>query len=314
MHPLRAFLALSAIVSLAACSRHANQPRPLAVARPPARLLAPGVTYRQYPEGDPLTPATEAHVLDIDLRSPGVGIKIVADRMEMAKGRLYGDCYTVMDWCRRTGAIGGVNGGFFGTTDGRKKEVIGLLATEGEILASGRLVRSHNSPDQRFVRCVFGVTPEGVPKIGWAVGQRGRGALLTDYAAPVNPASQTYWQAACAVACGPRLLKGGSVNVTDRDERLVSPPALRRTFVAFDIENGKPRHLALGIGTAMTFQDAAAFLQRYFRETHGTANAEAMCLDGGSSTQMAYRVPTGYADVRPTSVTVPTAILIVPRP
>ncbi len=80
------------------------------------------------------------------------------------------------------------------------------------------------------------------------------------------------------------------------------------------MENGKPRHLVLGIGTAMTFPDAAAFSPRYFKAAHGSACAEAMCLDGGSSTHMAYRVPTGYADARPALTTVPTAILVTENP
>jgi exopolysaccharide biosynthesis protein len=274
--------------------------------------VAEGVAHRAFPEGDPLTGASEAHVLDIDLKTPGIALKIAAEGTVTTKGRTYGESYTVMEWCRRENALAGINGGFFGANDGFKKEVLGLLVSDGEILSSGRVVRSQTNPDRRFVRCVFGLKPDGTPRIGWAVGRRGRGALLTEYETPLNPTTQSYWTAGSAVACGPRLINGCKIQVSDRDERLVSPPALRRTFVGFDVENGKPRHLVLGIGSAMTFQDAAAFLQRYFRETHGTDCAEAMCLDGGSSTQLSYRIPTGFVDARPTGVTVPTAILVVP--
>jgi hypothetical protein len=297
------------LVLLAGCA--GRSPLSSGVPRASTSLVADGVAYVEVPAGDALSPGSDAHVLEVDLRRAAV--EVVAEPAEAVKGRLYGECYTVLEWCRRRGALGGVNGGFFGATDGSRKEVIGLLATGGEVRGSGRLVRSPSNPDRRFVRCVFGVDPEGAPRIGWAVGQRGRGALLTEYDTPLNPVSQSYWTAASAVACGPRLIKGGRPLVTDRDERLVSPPALRRTFIGYDVVDGKPRHVALGIGLSMTFQDAAAFLQRYFRQKHGTACAEAMCLDGGSSTQMAYRIPTGYEAVRPTGVTVPTAILILPR-
>jgi hypothetical protein len=271
-------------------------------------IVAPGVSYVEVPAGSALSQTSDASVLDVDLRQ--VSVEVASESRDVVKGRLYGESYTVLDWCRRTDALGGVNGGFFGTTDGSKKEVIGLLAAGGEVRGSGRIVRSPSNPDRRFVRCVFGIMPDGTPRIGWSVGQRGRAALLTEYDTPLNPVAQTYWTASAAVACGPRLIRGGKLSVTDRDERLVSPPPLRRTFVGYDVVDGRPRHLALGIGMSMTFHDAAAFLQRYFHEKHGTACAEAMCLDGGSSTQMAYRIPTGFASVPPTGVTVPTAILV----
>jgi hypothetical protein len=301
---------MACLVWLAGCG---GRRQPVVAGQPMVREVAGGVTYREFPEGGPLSPNSEAHVLDADLAAGGIAIRVAAERPVTMGGRVYGDSYSVMEWCRRAGAIGGVNGGFFGVTDGGRKEVIGLLARDDEVVASGRIVRSPKDPDRRFVRCVFGVTSEGLPHIGWSVGVRGRAAMLTEYSTALNPTSQAFWKAASAVACGPRLLKDGKTCVTDGDERLVSPGMLRRTFIGYDLEGGKPRHLVLGIGTAMTFGDVAAFLKRYFRETHGTACAEAMCLDGGSSTQMAYRVPTGYQEARPALTTVPTAVLIMPK-
>src|SRR5437763_1486670 len=78
--------------------------------------VAMGVSYVDIAAGDPLSPASDAHVLDVDLSQ--AAIDIASEARDVAKGRLYGESYTVMDWCRRTDALGGVNGGFFGTTDG----------------------------------------------------------------------------------------------------------------------------------------------------------------------------------------------------
>jgi len=308
------FIILVPLLWICGCGHSPFRTHIRGAARPPARLITAGVTYREIPFGDAVSPNSEAHLLEVDLRTPGVKVRVASDRTGLSGGRLYGDCYTVRDWCRRQGAVGGINGGFFGATENERKEVIGLLASGGEVLASGRLNRSPEHPDRKIVRCVFGITAEGMPHIGWSVGLRGRGALLTDYGTPLNPTTQSFWTASSAVACGPRLIKKGIAGVTDREERLVSPPALRRTFVAYDMENGKPRHLIMGIGLSMTFKDVAVFLQQHFKTTYGSACAEAMCLDGGSSTQLAYRVPIGYTDALPTSVTVPTAILIEDKP
>jgi exopolysaccharide biosynthesis protein len=281
-----------------------------AAGRPVLQTVAPGVSYHEFAEGDPLAGSSAAHILDIDLAAPGVAVRIAAKNPKLQKGRVYGDALLVREWCAEQGAVGGINGGYFGLTDGARKEVIGLLATDGVIRTAGQIVHSKDHPPKRFVRSVFGLDEQGKPHIGWAVGQRGRGALLTEYVAPLTPAKERFWKVRCAVGCGPRLIMGGQNHITDHEERLVSAPPLKRTFVGYSLENGKPRHLVLGIGLSMTFADTASFLQKYFLRQYKVRCAEAMCLDGGSSTQLVYRGPGGYADTRPTPVTVPTAILV----
>jgi exopolysaccharide biosynthesis protein len=133
---------------------------------------------------------------------------------------------------------------------------------------------------------------------------------LTEYSTPLNPTRQQYWEVTSAVACGPRLIQGGKIKVSDRDERLAHAAAVARTFVGYSVENGKPRRLVLGVGMAMTFGEAAGFLDRYFRKYHGTGCAEAMCLDGGASSQLVYQEGSSYVEARQTLVTVPTAVVV----
>jgi hypothetical protein len=284
--------------------RHTFLPLP-----PTAQPLAQGVVLRHWDAA-----GSAVWLLDIDLKTPGLRLEVAAEDEAVQEGRVFADSHTVREWCRKKNALGGINGGFFGKTMQERKEVLGLLATEGIVRSSGRLTHSPGNPQRRFVHSVIGFgenagTP-GLPRIGWAVAERGHGALLTAYNQPLNPTAQDYWQVRSAVACGPRLISEGSVHVTDREERLVHPPAVPRTFVAYSRENGTPRHLVLGIGLSLTFRETADLLQNYFRETHQTACAEAMCLDGGSSSQLTYRTAAGWQDARATAITVPTAILL----
>lgn len=265
---------------------------------------------RSYSAGAPLSPKSDVVVLDVDLAQPGIKIAVAADAPVLDGGRVHGNSYRVSDWCRKTGAAAGINGGFFGKTVGVRKEFIGLLAVDGSIASTGRLVRPSGKRAVRIARSVLGFDKRGTPHIGWAVGERGRAGLLTEYLSPVDPTEQRYWNVDSAVACGPRLIAAGKVHITDRDERLASPPPLRRTFVGYDQENGKPRHLLLAAGMNMTFQDAADFLQAEFKAIHNSECREAMALDGGASTQLAYRSGDSYIDTVVTRVTVPSAVLV----
>ena len=132
---------------------------------------------------------------------------------------------------------------------------------------------------------------------------------------PNSPEGSQPWAVQEAVACGPRLFAGGIRRLTHREERLNSPGRLARAFVAFDYENGAPRHLVLGRADAMEFTHIADYLASYFPDAHGTTPREAMCLDGGPSAQVVYRDPQSgkLTDAEPTGVFVPTAILLVPR-
>ena len=233
-------------------------------------------------------------------------------------GAVAGAAHTVHDWCVQEHALGGVNGGFFGKTFGDSKEIMGLLMTEGQVRNAGRKVRSPSNPSNQFVRAALGFTASGTPRIGWLTSDRDNGVHAVNQ--PLNPTTNQVWNLRSALACGPRLIADGTTVITDRQERLVSPRSLPRTFVAYDVEGvgrkARPRHLVMGVAMEMTFADVAACMQRYFRTVHHTQCADALCLDGGSSSQLIYRdarkpnIPDAYIDARPGFVTVPTALLI----
>ena len=283
--------------------------------------VAPGVAYHYLPEGSVLVRGTrsDALLLDVDLRTPGIHLEVAAENVaKQVGGGMGGTAHTVRDWCVLRHALGGINGGFFGKTVGDNKEIMGLLMTEGQIRNPGRKVRSPSNPANQFVRAALGFTAAGMPRIGWLTSDRDSGVHAVDR--PLNPSANQVWNLRSALACGPRLIANGTVVITDRQERLVSPRSLPRTFVAYDVEgtgrNVRPRHLVLGVAMEMTFADVAACMQRYFRTVHHTECADALCLDGGSSSQLIYHdprqpsVPDAYIDARPGFVTVPTALLI----
>lgn len=282
--------------------------------------VAAGVEYRYIPEGSPVVRGmqSDALLLDVDLRTPGVHIEVAADNVRKQPGGMVaGVAHTVREWCQQSQALGGVNGGFFGKTLGDDKEIMGLLMTEGQIRNPGRKVRSPSNPANQFVRAALGFTDSGMPRIGWLTSDKDNGIHAVDQ--PLNPRTNQIWNLRSAIACGPRLIADGAVVITDRQERLVNPGARPRTFVAYDVEgsgrNARPRHLILGVGMEMSFADVAACMQRYFRTVHHTECAEALCLDGGSSSQLIYRDPkkpasSSYIDARPGFVAVPTALLI----
>jgi len=283
--------------------------------------VAAGVEYHYLPEGSPVVRGTpsSALLLDVDLRTPGLHIDVAAEKVEkLPGGAMAGAAHTVREWCVQRHALGGINGGFFGRTQGDSKEIMGLLMTEGQIRNPGRKVRSPANPANQFVRAALGFTAAGTPRIGWLTSDRDSGVHAVNQ--PLNPTANQVWNLRSALACGPRLIAAGEVVLTDHEERLVSPRALPRTFVAYDVEgrgrNARPRHLVLGVAMEMTFADVAACLQRYFRAVHHTECADALCLDGGSSSQLIYHdpqkpaAPDAYIDARPGFVTVPTALLI----
>jgi hypothetical protein len=271
---------------------------------------APGVTVRAFGEGDALSGDSPVVLLDLDLAHPTLRVRVAADQVQLRKGRVFGRAWSLEEWCRRAGAVAGVNGGFFGSTDGEWKEILGMLATEGMVHSSGQMVRSTRNPGERYLRSVFGIGEDGEPDIHWAVGRRGHGALLTRYGSPVNPTEQAYWTVDSAVACGPRLIRDGRIAVSDVEERLVSDRLAARTFVGIVRQKAEPARLLLGVAESMRYVEAAAFLGRYCRAFHGTDCADAMCLDGGSSSQLVYRLEGKWMEARATPVTVPTAVLV----
>src|SRR5260370_10405816 len=74
-------------------------------------------------------------LLDVDLSSPEVRVEVAAAGASPRRsGCSNGVARTVTDWCRATGAVGGINGGFFGRELGaERKEIVGLLKMDGRL-------------------------------------------------------------------------------------------------------------------------------------------------------------------------------------
>ncbi|MDX1933539.1 MAG: phosphodiester glycosidase family protein [Capsulimonadales bacterium] len=286
---------------------------PLAVpaCRPPVEdsfTVVAGVRFHRDREAG-------VQLLDVDLKVADVRPVVVAENIERRRNNFIGDCKTVREWAEKYQAIGGINGGFFGDTYdqlGRRKQIVGLAVAEGKVIAPSDIVTSTRPPQQRFLRSVVGFTRAGLPEIAYGMGSlRGR---VYRYRTGINPTGGALWNLRYGIGCGPRLFQGGTRRVADRDERLLSPGKLHRSFVAYDIgEDGFPYHLVLGRADAMDFADVADYLELHFRRVHSRPPQEAMCLDGGPSSQLVFRRGQTLEDAEPTGVLVPTALLLVPR-
>src|ERR1700731_2817255 len=102
------------------------------------------VDYHYFCEGSPILAQTrsDALVLDVDLQSPTVRLQVTADNPVRRKGgKVFGISHTVRDWCVMNREIAGINGGFFGQTDGVNKQAEGLLAVAGKVYNSGRWIK-----------------------------------------------------------------------------------------------------------------------------------------------------------------------------
>ena len=286
-------------------------------------LLAGGCPRQEADAEVPVVPGAvfrrdlkaEVQLLDVDLATASVRPVVVAENIERRRGNFVGDSRTVRDWAERRGAVGGLNGGFFGDTYddvGKRKQIVGLAVVEGRTITPGGAVSSTARPGERFLRAAIGFTESGIPDIAWASAAPGRDTLR--YPEPINPGRGSPWRVHSAVACGPRLFVRGSRRITNREERLMSPGRLIRAFAAYDLVDGKPRHFVLGRADAMEFEDVADYLETYYQQMHGTTPHDALCLDGGQSAQVVYRGKGGVLhDAEPTGVLVPTAILLVPK-
>ncbi len=303
----------AALISLAAagCARLSVIPRdPVTRAEPTEVRVADGVVYRTFSATDPIARGTDVWLVDIDLSRPGVEVRAAAHGLRRKDQPAFGDARTAAEWCAGTGAVAAVNGGYFGGGSDERKEIVGLLVQRCAVVSGAPVRRGARGP---YVRSAFGVSPGGVPTICWASGKRG-GAGLRRHVEPTGTSQSTAWRPASAVGCGPRLVVDGENCVTDREERLVSKGRLSRTFVGYSTQRGRPVHLILAVGQRMEYSDAAAFVQAYFQRQHSTECAEAMCLDGGGSSQLAF-IKGGAAHMPVSSlVTTPTAVVVLARP
>jgi hypothetical protein len=272
----------------------------------PPRGEGDGVVVRRLTYG-----LTGVHLIDIDLRTPGVSVRVHARNPSRKEwGWAVGDALDVAEWCQLTGAIAGVNGGFFGAevSPGRK-EVIGLLQIDGKTFARAPLYRSRTDRSVTYSHSTFGVADGRVPLVDWVTSDPRSPSRLRAHPAPSELREARRWWSDDGLSGGPRLIHRGQLFVAAADERLASVGALPRTFLGYSRAKCTNR-LVMATATAMTYHEAAGFLMQYFRERYGVACTEAMCLDGGDSSQLAYRsggqVTTAYSN----TVSVPTCVLV----
>ena len=303
-------LLCAAVLPLTGCARRSSpvigEAAQASVPNTGTETLAPGVVHRALPTGD----GTGVDIVDIDLAHsmarPAIATGPVRHGLGLAR--------TPQDWLIETGALAATNGGYFGREDGAgRKEFIGLLVKRGVVAHDAPPLTGSGSPTLapgRYVRSAFGLTRDGQPRIAWAAST----PALVSYDTPlISHAVPRPWRIREAVGCGPTLIQHGKVVVSDRLERLASPGALPRTFVAYAGPAGRPTHFVLGVASAMTYQDLALFLRDYFPRCDRTQAGAAMCLDGGASTQLSYRRADGVQSPRFTGVSVPDAVVILPR-
>ncbi len=276
-----------------------------------AVAVAPGVAFdRSGAPGDGFQTIT------VDLAKADFRPVVVASNVSRQGDAFVGDAFVVRDWCEKKGAIGGMNGGYFGKTydeTGSRKQIIQLAVVEGRVVAPGSDMASSRTPGERYLRSAIGFDADGTPEIAWATGTVKN--VVRAYGSPTNPDQRKSWgKVRYAVACGPRLYAGGVERITDKEERLVSGARTIRAFVAYDADDdGKPLHFVMGRADAATYTEVASFLSRFFAARYQTRPQEAMCLDGGSSSQLVYRGAKGLVDAEPTGVRVPTALLLLPK-
>ena len=288
----------------AGCNQSPPPAQPAVPPVPASAAPAPGIAVHTRTFA-----GSDIAVIDVDLQASGVRVEVAARKVRPGRGAVTGECHTVREWLELTGAAAGINGGFFGQTVAEdRKEIIGLLRVEGVTRSRALTYRSTRRPGERYSHAAFGLDADGMPDIQWATSGRSGGPLA--HAAPILAGPGAPWPVRDAVACGPVLVREGKVRVTDRDERLVSPGALPRTFLGYTQEAGRPRHLVLVAATGLTFEDAAAFLMDYCQAEHGVPCWNAMALDGGGSTQLAYREGNAVHAPITAPTTVPTAILV----
>lgn len=274
-------------------------------------ILAPGVMHRSIPIGDGGIDAIE-----VDLTRTRARLTVQTEGITRAGGVVVGQAWTPHEWLTKTNALAAVNGGYFGPYEDStsRKDFVGLLVQKGRVRHAAPPLHGAGSAvikRGQYVRSAFGLMPNGTPSIVWAATDPGSPQSLHTYDAPMGKRGAV-WPVRDAVGCGPTLISAGRVSVTQSSERLVSPGSRPRTFVAYDGPPDHPRHFVFGIASGMTFQTLAVFLHDYFPRYTRSAAQAAMCLDGGASTQLSYRLNGQVQSPMETAVTVPDALVLLP--
>ncbi len=271
----------------------------------PAVRVARGVVTRHFGSR-----VNGIRVIDADLAQPGTRIGIGADDIAVRLGRITGRSRRLEEWLKNTGAVAGVNGGYFGAmVDRDHKEIVGLLKMAGRVRVAAPAKHS-SSTGRSYTHSVLGISPDGGPRMAWATSTPGNPQRLRDHAAPEFDGGGTPWTVRDALQCGPRLIHNGRIETSQRGERLASPGALPRTFLGYGGPDGRPRYFVLCAADGMEYAECARFLHDYFRREHGCACSEAMCLDGGASTQASWREGDALHSDPDPHTSVPTAVLV----
>jgi exopolysaccharide biosynthesis protein len=267
-----------------------------------------GVTVRKIAVAEG---TSHVRVIEADLRKPGVRVEIAADEIGRREGRVSGVARSVADWLEaRKGAVAGVNGGFFGVSTGDQfREIVGLLKLQGRVRSSAPIYHSDRTGSD-YARCALGLSEQGTPTMAWVTSRRGDPQSLFAHPAPEFSHRGTAWSPSSAIACGPRLIRDGKVEISFRGERLASPGRLPRTFIGFGGSGERTDRFVLCAATGMEFEECAEFLKDFFQEAYGIPCRHGMCLDGGSSTQAAWRENGAIRTDSPLNAEVPTALLV----
>ena len=274
--------------------------------------LMPGVVHRVETADN----GTQVDIIDTDLSAAQVVPKVIASHVELSGGKVAAAALTPAEWQLQTHAVAVVNGGYFGEehADGTK-DVVGLLVQAGRVRHAAPPLRGAGSPGVQagyYMRSACGVMSDGTPSITWAGTEVGHPQRVLSYAHPTAKVVRggTEWPVWEAVGCGPTLYQHGRSVVTARQERLVSPEERPRTFLAYDVVAGVPAHFVIGVAASATYSEVATFLKQYFNKFYNSNPEAAMCVDGGSSTQLTYLGQDGVHSPIDTGIAVPDCIAL----
>lgn len=310
--------------------------------REETRALSPGVTYTNI-EQQTDDRYVQAHVIAANLRDPQVRLAVTAAQGERER---------VASMVTRTGAVCGVNGGYF--LDGTRP--VGLLKIDGAVLSlplwgrtaaafplqgapilgnprgTWRLTLADGStqdvPDgldastqtplpktllyagQNFLKIgpnaaganmvvqdgkVIHVTHDAVTLVPGQFALVVRDFVQAPYAAQlavdspltVAPVTDPAWgEYPCAVGGGPRLLRGGAVAITGKDERF-KPDILQGRAARTGLGLTADGQVLLAVVEAPGPYGGGATLEELAQLLQARGAVDAMNLDGGGSTNLA---------------------------
>ena len=219
--------------------------------------LRPDISYRQIIK--PAPNPRVSHVVQLDLSRSTLALRV--SRGDTSGGNEF-QSLTTSSYTRQTGAIIGVNAGFFGPVvdaEGVAMDAAGFVVADG-VIASPALVPSQDSAVVRAVVCF-----------------KARHVIIED----VQACPSQYRE---GIAAGPRLLRGGIVasdpsNVS-RHPRTALGISARGDRVWLVVTDGRQT----GYSEGATLAEMAELLQ-------GLGAVNAINLDGGGSSAMIYNDP-----------------------